>query len=458
MELLYYLRLLARRWILLATAVLLALIVAALATARMSPVYAASITLVVDTPGDGTSFAAYQAVLSAQERAKSYAGLIRSRSVTAQVAKAMGDGFTPEEVQRRITAQVVPDTVLLRATVTDTSPALAMQIAHTLGAQFAAYVDRLERPSPNARPAARITVADDAELPTSPVSPRPLLNLGLGLVAGLVAGTAAAVLRDLTDTSVRSVRSLREAAGGSPALGVIGVDRHVGDGSLVIRSGSPQTEAFRLLRTNLQFAGGDLPRSVVVTSPLPGEGKSMVACNLAVSLAECGWRVILADADLRGSGLAGRLGVENTVGLSDVLFSGRAVDDALLRWGPDSLSVLPAGTISRNPSALLTSPRMASVLGELERRSDIVVFDTPALLPATDAAILARRCAGALLVARYGRTRREQVTEAIDRLETVHARLLGTVLCFAQPTGRSGPRQGLLRLPVTAERHGFAMR
>lgn len=458
MELLYYLRLLARRWFLLATSVLLALIVSALATARMSPVYAASIMLVLDAPGDGSASAAYQAVLSAQERVKSYAGLIRSRSVTAQVAKAMGDGFTPEEVQRRITAQVVPDTVLLRATVTDTSPTLAMQIAHTLGAQFAAYVDRLERPSPNARPAARIIVADDAELPAAPVSPRPLLNLGLGLVAGLVAGTVAAVLRDLTDTSVRSVRSLREAAGGSPALGAIGFDRRLGGGSLVIPAGSPQTEAFRLLRTNLQFAGGDLPRSVVVTSTLPEEGKSTVACNLAVSLAECGWRVILADADLRGCGLAGHLGVANAVGLSDVLFNGRAVTDALVQWGPESLSVLPAGTISRNPSALLTSPKMASVLSELERRSDIVVFDSPALLPATDAAILARRCTGALLVARYGRTRREQVTEAIDRLETVHARLLGTVLCFAQPPGRSGPRQGLLRLPVTAERRGFAMR
>lgn len=456
MELLYYVRVLGRRWIVLATAVLLALVVAALMTVRTSPRYAASITLVVAAPDDGNAAAAYQAVLSAQERAKSYAKLIRSRSVTAEVAKALGNGFTAEEVQRRISAQALPDTVLLKATVTDGSPAQAMQLAHTLGLQFARYVDGLERPAAKARPDARITIADDAELPAAPVSPRPLLNLALGLVAGLIAGTVAAVSRELTDTSVRSVPSLREAAG-SAALGVIGLDRRLTGRSLVIRGDSPQAEAFRLLRTNLNFAGGGLPRSVVVTSPLPEEGKSMVACNLAVSLAECGWRVVLADADLHGSHLADSLGVEGSAGLSDVLFNGHAVGDVLRQWGPESLSVLPSGTISRNPSALLTSPKMSSVLRELEERADIVLFDAPAVLSATDAAILARRCTGALLVARYGRTRREQVTEAVERLETVHANVLGTVLGFVPTAGRRLAGPDLLRLPEPAGRRHFVL-
>jgi capsular exopolysaccharide synthesis family protein len=455
MELLYYVRVIGRRWVVLATAVLLALIVAALTTARMSPRYAASITLVVAAPDDGNAAAAYQAVLASQERAKSYAKLIRSRSVTAEVARALDNGFTAEDVQRRISAEAVPDTVLLKATVTDGSPAQAMLLAHTLGEQFSRYVDGIERPAAKARPDAPITIADDADLPTVPVSPRPLLNLALGLVAGLVAGAVAAVLRELTDTSVRSVPALTEAAG-SATLGVIGVDRRLADRSPVIRVDSPQVEAFRLLRTNLSFAGGEPPRSVVVTSPLPEEGKSMVACNLAVSLAECGLRVVLADADLRGSHLADSLGLENAAGLSDVLFTGHAVGDVLQQWGPESLSVLPSGTVSRNPSALLTSPKMASVLRELEDRADIVLFDAPAVLSATDAAVLARRCTGVLLVTRYGRTRCEQVTEAVERLETVHANVLGTVLGFVPTASRrvAGP---LLRLPEPAGRHQLVL-
>ena len=455
MELLYYLRLLCRRWVLLATSVFLALVVAALVTVRMSPQYAASITLIVSAPDDGNAAAAYQAVLSSQERAKSYAKLIRSRSVTSEVARVLGNGVTPEELQRRITAQAVPDTILLRATVTDTSPALAMQIGHTLGIEFSRYVAGLEQPTPKNRPGVRISVADDADLPTAPVSPKPLVNLGLGLVIGLVVGTAIAVLRDLTDTSVRSVQSLREATG-SAALGVIGLDRRFGEqGSPVVRGGSPLTEAFRRLRTNLRYAGGDgLPPSMVVTSAVSEEGKSMVACNLALSLAEAGWKVVLVDADLRGTGISARLEIEGGAGLSSVLAGDRKVGEALQKWG--QVSVLSSGPAARDASELLASSKMSSILRELEREADIVLLDTPALLSTTDAAVLARACTGTLLVTRHGRTRREDVIQAVEQLRTVRARLLGTVLSFAQPGGRTPAGHEMPRLPHPADRRSLA--
>lgn len=432
MELLHYLRLLRRRWLLVAASALLALTAAALATARMTPEYATSVTMVVSVPDDGPAgaTAAYQGVLSSQQRAKSYAELIRSRSVTEAVARAVG-GLTADDLRQRITAEAVPDTVLLRATVTDESPALAMRIGHALGAEFPHYVDRLERPAPNGRPAARVVVADDADLPSAPVSPRPALNLALGLLAGLAAGVAAAVLRDRADTSLRSARALRQAAGGA-ALGMIGHDRRLGE-RVVAAPGSTQAEEFRLVGTDLRLCDGEPPRSVVVTGTAPQEGRSLVACNLAVALAETGCAVILVDAS--GSGLTEWLGIgDDAVGLTSVLAHDRPVDQALRQWGPESLRVLPGGPATSG--GLLASPKMAAVIGELEDRADIVVIDAPPVPTCAGTAVLARRCTGAVIVARYGRTRREDVVRAVERLETVRARVLGSVLGFVPAEGR----------------------
>ncbi|MFB9839129.1 YveK family protein, partial [Actinoallomurus acaciae] len=210
MELLHYLRLLRRRWTLVAASILLALIAAAFATTRMSPRYAATITMIVSAPANGGNAAvAYQGALLSQDRAKSYAKLIQSRTVATAVATALGDGMTADELQPRISATAVPDTVLVRATVTDGSPELATRIAHTLGTTFAGYVDRLERPVHGAPAGVRVTVADDADPPRVPVAPRPLVNLAIGLVVGAAVGVVGAILRDRTDTSIRSASALR---------------------------------------------------------------------------------------------------------------------------------------------------------------------------------------------------------------------------------------------------------
>ena len=418
-----------------------------------------STTLIVSAPGDTANTAsAYQALLLSQERVKSYAELMRSRGVTAGVAKTLSNGLTAEDLRERITVEAVPGTVLLRATVTDRSAALAMEIANTLGTEFSRYVGKLEQPATAAHPAVRITVADDADLPTAPVSPRPLRNLAIGLVIGLVIGVIAAVLQEILDTSVRSVQVLREVTG-RVTLGALGFDRGAGKRPLTMRddSHSPHAEAFRSLRTNLRYAGaGKLPRSVVITGSVPEEGTTTVACNLAIALADAGWKVVLVDADLRRPRVADYLGIEATRGLTSVLASGDAVEDVLRPWS-DSLSVLPGGPIPPDPSSLLGSKKMVRTLAKLELAADIVIFDTPPLLSATDAAILARAGTGALLVTRFGRTRQDQVAQAVERLTVVGADLLGSVLNFTRAQNAAPPTFRVPFPATSAERRSLTV-
>ena len=428
-----FLRILRRRWILVAVSAALALGTAMLVTAWTTPQYAASTTLVVSAPADaGNPVAAYQAVLLSQERAKSYARLIRSQDLADRLARTLGDGVTGAELSKRISAEAVPGTVLLRATVRDGSPARAQGIAGALGPEFARFAAGLEGTGGSAKPAVKITVADGAALPTSQVSPRPLRNLAVGLLAGLLAGAAAAALRDVLDTAVRCGRELREASGAT-TIGAIGADARAAANRLVVRDGgSPGSEAFRSLRTNLWSTGtGRPPRSVAITSPVRGEGRTTVAANLAVALADAGRRVVLVEGDLRRPRLAAWLGVEESEGLTGVLRGATTVDEAVRRWGASTLSVLPAGPVPEGPSELLESEEMPRLLRELGERADIVIVDTPPVLYVTDAAIIARGCDATLLLARCGRTAREEVEQAVERLTAAGAGVLGAVLTFA---------------------------
>ncbi|MFW8745217.1 CpsD/CapB family tyrosine-protein kinase, partial [Mesorhizobium japonicum] len=199
---------------------------------------------------------------------------------------------------------------------------------------------------------------------------------------------------------------------------------------------SARAEAFRSLRTNLQFLdveGG--PRSFVIASAIPEEGKTTTAANLAIAIAQSGARVAVVDADLRRPRLAGYLGLEGAVGLSDVLIGRVPLTDALQPWGNVPLMVLPAGTRPPNPSELLGSRAMELLLQVLEREFDTVLIDVPPLLPVTDGALLAKQTRGALLLVAAGRVRRDELAGAIRALENVDAHLSGLILTMLPVKG-----------------------
>jgi capsular exopolysaccharide synthesis family protein len=436
-ELRDYLRAIRKRWWLLPAAVALAAGVTAVITFRTPPQYATTTTFFIGTPNRGVTDA-YQGSLFSQERVKSYATLLSGDRLAAIIAKQPGIGLSPDEVQMRITAQPIPETVLLQATVTDGSKVRSKLIADVLAAQFAKMVESLETPATVGAPptpaaaatsTVKVGVVAGPRLDPNPVSPRPVRNLGLAVLLGLLVGAVIAVLREVTDNTVKSGEALQKLVG-APVLAMVPNDSAASKSPLVTGGAnrSARAEALRKLRTNLQFVDVDRPvRVIVVTSAMPSEGKSSTATNLAIVFAEAGQRVLLIDADLRRPKVAEYFGIEGAVGLTNLLAGQAQPDDVIQRWS-SGLWVLPSGFLPPNPSELLASQHMANLLHSFRQSFDIVVIDSPPLLPVTDGAVLAKGADGAVLVVRAAKTSTAQIAGALQALDTVNARLLGCAL------------------------------
>ncbi len=193
---------------------------------------------------------------------------------------------------------------------------------------------------------------------------------------------------------------------------------------------SPVSEAYRTLRTNLEFSSLDKPlKTIVVTSPGPEEGKSTTLANLAVTLAQADKRVVLVDCDLRRPSQHEIFGLSNEVGLTTMMVDEQAMKDPpLLDTGVSGLRLLPSGPLPPNPAELVGSRRMAEIIAGLSENADLVLFDAPPIIAVTDAAVLASRVDGVLLVIKAGGTKRDHAQKAKALLEKVSAHLVGAVL------------------------------
>lgn len=197
---------------------------------------------------------------------------------------------------------------------------------------------------------------------------------------------------------------------------------------------SPVSEAYRTLRTNLDFASLDQAlKTLAITSAGVGEGKSTTLANLAVVSAQAGRRVILVDADLRRPSLHQIFGLDNEGGLTGAIMDEASLaSPPLQETGIEGLRVLTSGPLPPNPADVVGSRRMEEVIAALAEKADQVFFDTPPVVAVTDAAVLATKVDGVLLVVSAGKTRREYARSAVQRLEQIHARLVGTVLTNVQ--------------------------
>jgi capsular exopolysaccharide synthesis family protein len=257
----------------------------------------------------------------------------------------------------------------------------------------------------------------------------------LGLLVGLILGVALAFLVDQVDDSIRNKDDLERLAGGLPVIGVIPKVpgwKNRAEPLLVSQSepSSPAAEAYRTLRTSIQFFGVDRKmRTILVTSATAGDGKSTTISNLAVVLARAGQRVAVVSCDLRRPRLHEFFGLSNTVGFTSVLVGSAPLATALQSVaGDDRLRVIPSGPLPPNPSELLSSRRTAEIVTALEGQCDAVLIDCPPVLPVTDAAVLSARVDGVLVVATAGSTTGKEIARAVELLRQVDAPIVGVVL------------------------------
>lgn len=430
LELKHYFRILRRNWIAIVAFTLMGILASSAASLLVRPSYVSETKLFVAMQNSGSVSELQQGNIFTQARVQSYVKTVATPTVLQPAIDTLGLEMTPGALAQTVVANSDANTVLINISVANESPVRAAALAQAIADSLVSAVEELERPSTGGASPVRLSVVSPASVPAVPSSPNIRLNLGLGLFGGLAAGLGFAALRTVLDTRIRGELDLKRISD-TPILGGISFAADATKRPLLTQTSpqSPRAEAFRQLRTNLQFAHvSHDSKTILVTSSVPGEGKSTTATNLAIALAESGQTVALVDADLRRPMIAEYLGLESGAGLTTALVGAADVDDLLQPWGRDALYVLTSGQVPPNPSELLGSDKMKQLVASLESAFDAVIIDAPPLLPVTDAAVLAQQVGGVVLVVGVQKVRTTDVEKSMAALEMVSADLLGVVL------------------------------
>jgi capsular exopolysaccharide synthesis family protein len=361
--------------------------------------------------------------------------------IQQQISKIDGDIAALQKPIDDIDAKILAeDTAAARQTLKDQRDTLVSQSAQQRAAlesrrsAFSDQIDRLQLAG-NLTQTGGAQIVSEAQVETSPVAPTPKRNAAIALFIGLLLGVGLAFLREYLDDSIKSKDDLDTATGGLEVLGLVPLvdtwrDRSAPTVITMSAPKSPAAEAYRALRTAVQFIGLERTVEVVqITSPSASEGKTTTLANLAVVLARAGKRVVLIDCDLRRPRIESFFGISNGVGFTSVLVGDATLVDAVQPVpGEPRLAILPAGPPPPNPSELLAAKRTADIIGALRDEADFVLLDCPPLLPVADSVILAGLSDATLLVITAGSTTKRQTHRAVELLRQVDAPLIGAVL------------------------------
>jgi capsular exopolysaccharide synthesis family protein len=438
MDLIEYVAVLRKRWGVIVVIALLGALLGYGYAKSQEPTYRATskVFVSVDT-GDSVSDLVQGSTFT-QNLVQSYAQLTTTPAVLEPVANDLYFETDSRQLAKQVTADTPLDTVIIEISATSGNADQAAAIANAVARQLPKSVDEVAPSSRKKSNPVSITTISRGAVPTVPISPNTKYLTASGGVAGLLLGLAFVILWRLLDTKIRDRRDV-ENISDTPVLGE--VPRSSGSrAKQVALTSEPRgrrAEAYRTVRSNFEFVTPqDVACSVVVTSAQRTKGKSATAVNFALAMAEQHQRVIIVDADLRDPVIAEMAGIDGTVGLTSILKGRASIDEATQPWGETTLDVISSGAVPPNPLQLLDSDAMFRLVAELRKRYDVVVLDTPPLLPFADAAILAKHADGAVLTVTSGRTRRSELASAIEMLGVAKTAVLGIILVRVRSSRR----------------------
>ena len=397
------------------------------------PVYNAAATLIVERKAPETALSTGQVVDNSvlQQHIKNYIELAKSRSIKNKVIKDLNLAIKVEDLDKMIYVVQVNNSDLLK-----------IQVIHKDAKLGASIVNATAEELSKAVTVDRVTVVDRAEAETTPVpqSGTKKVYVVFAFLLGLIASFSLVFLLESLDNTVKTSRDVKDLLG-IPLLGVIANDTKGKQGkngaahSLITleQTKSPILESYRWIRTNLESASPeDWPRKILITSAGPHEGRSCTVANLAVSMAQSGKSVLVLDADMRNPIQHKLFGLDNKQGLSSALIEEQDYRDHIRETTVLGLSVLTAGPIPPNSADLVGSKQMERLIEEASQQFDMVIIDTPPVIAFSDAAILAQKVDGVILILASGEVNKDYAITAKEHLDNVGAKILGAVLNKAE--------------------------
>lgn len=400
----------------------------------LKPEYQTFTTLMVSKPKDYQSEnkIEYNDLMINQRLVSTYGEIIKSRVVTDQVIENLALDLSYNTFRDKVSVNLVKDTEIIKIQVTDNNPILAATIANEIATVFIDSVKDIMKVE-------NVQVIDIAQVPNAPTKPRPMLNIAIAGVLGIMSGIILTFLLEFLDNTIKSPDDVERAIQ-LPVIGAIPIDNGEDNTLITFRDPkSPISESFRTLRTNIQFSSIDKEmKIIVVTSSTPTEGKSTIAANLANSIAQGEKKVLLIDCDLRKPRINKIFRFTNIEGLTNILMGEKTISDVVHRTEDlDNLSIISSGPIPPNPAELLGSKKMKDFLDKIRDEYDMIILDTPPVGLVTDSAVLSTLADGLIQVVAVSQTDIEMVKRAKELLDNVNANIIGVVLNKVPTEGRS---------------------
>lgn len=368
---------------------------------------------------------------------KTYSEVVKTNKLVSRAMNDYNINLTSSEVLSNLSCNPTEDTQILVIKFENSDKDLAVKVV-------TAITDEFIKTSDDLIPNGTVKVVEDVVVPKSPSKPNRKLNLFIGFVLGAAISFGIIFLKEVHDNTFKTKEKLKRVIG-VPVLGLIPDEAVVSirlrrlqnsrrrskrnNNKLIMESASTSfvSEAYRTLQTNIKYSSSKKVQTLLITSAQLQEGKSTVACNLALGFSEENIKVIILDCDFRNPSVHKKFSLENTAGLSE-LIQGKEKFENVVHKYHKNLDIITSGTSSDNPASMFSSNEMNTILNQLKEKYDLIILDSAPVLAVTDAQILSTKVDGTLIVVRYGISKVPWVLECKNLLDMVDGNLLGTVL------------------------------